>query len=155
MATTLMDKAVGRLRKFLRDIDELNKLLEGKESTDSQLRMAIEDALDDWNTTPPLLTPVTLENHPAPRLLLRGAAIEVLMSAGIFYSRNRLNYSDGGITVAVFDRAQDYQAWANRFAQEYEAKKASTKKAINIAQGWGGIPSEYREINSWWAGDGY
>jgi len=150
MATTLMDKAVGRLRKFLRDIDELNKLLEGKESTDSQLRMAIEDALDDWNSTPPLITAATLENHPSPRLLLRGAAIEVLNSAGIFYSRNRLNYSDGGITVAVFDRAQDYQAWANRFVQDYENKKNQIKKAINVSAGWGCVPSEYQEVNSWW-----
>jgi hypothetical protein len=144
-----MDKYVGRLRKFLRDIDELNKLLEGKESSDSQLRMALEDALDDWNNTPPRLTPVTLENHPSPRLLIRGAAIEVLISAGIFYSRNRLNYSDGGITVAVYDRAQDYQAWANHFVNDYERKKIETKKAINVEAAWGGIPSEYSEINSW------
>lgn len=150
MPTSVMDKAIGRLRKFLRDIDELNKLLEGKESTDSQLRMAIEDALDDWNSTPPRLAPAKLENHPSPRLLLRGAAIEVLCSAGIFYSRNRLNYSDGGITVAVFDRAQDYQAWATRFTNEYERKKAALKKSINIEGGWGCVSSEYAEINSWW-----
>jgi hypothetical protein len=150
MAETTLDKAVGRLRKFLRDIDELNKLLEGKESSDSQLRMAVEDALDDWNNTPPLIAKVTLESHPSPRLLLRGAAIEVLMSAGIFYSRNRLNYSDGGITVAVYDKAQDYQSWANQFVADYERKKIEVKKAINISQGWGGLQSEYREINTWW-----
>lgn len=150
MPTTIMDKAIGRLRKFLRDIDELNELLEGKESSDSQLRMAIEDALDDWNTTPPLITKVTIENHPAPRLLLRGAAIEVLNSVGIFHSRNRLNYSDGGITVAVHDRAQDYQAWASRFKSDYEQKKGDIKKAINIAGGWGCVSSEYAEINTWW-----
>ena len=146
-----MDQYVGRLRKFLRDIDELNKLLDGKESSDSQLRMAIEDALDDWNITPPLIAKVTLENHPSRRLLIRGAAIEVLTSAGIFYARNRLNYSDGGITVAVFDKSQDYAAWANKFAADYERKKLETKKAQNIAAGWGGVQSEYYEINdNWW-----
>ena len=151
MATTVMDQAIGRLRKFLRDIDELNELLEGKESTDSQLRMAIEDALDDWNSTPPIITAATLENHPAKRLLLRGAAIEVLISAGIWHSRNRLSYSDGGITVAIHgDKAQDYQAWADRFAREYENKKTEVKKAANIAAGWGGVSSEYTEINTWW-----
>lgn len=149
MANTVWDKAVGRLRKFLRDIDELNKLLEGKESSDGQMRMAIEDSLDDWNHTPPLLAQVTLDVHPSPRLLIRGAAIEVLVSAGIFYSRNKLNYSDGGITVAVYDKAQDYQSWVNHFVNDYERKKVETKKAINVSQGWGGVPSEYSEINSW------
>jgi len=153
MATTLMDQYVGRLRKFLRDIDELNKLLDGKESSDSQLRMAIEDALDDWNITPPLIANVTIENHPSRRLLIRGAAIEVLESAGIFYTRNRLNYSDGGITVSIFDKAQDYSSWANKFKADYERKKQEVKKAQNISAGWGGVPSEYYEINDNWWGD--
>lgn len=150
MATTIMDKAVGKLRKFLRDIDELNKLLEGKESSDSQLRMAVEDALDDWNHTPPLIATVTLEQHPSPRLLMRAAAIEVLTSAGIFYSRNRLSYSDGGITVSVYDKAQDYQAWIGQFINDYERKKLEIKKAINIEGGWGAVSSEYAAINAWW-----
>jgi hypothetical protein len=148
MAATTMDKAIGRLRKFLRDIDELNKLLDRKESSDSQLQMAIEDSLDDWNNTPPLLNVVTLDTHPSKRLLIRGAAIEVLTSAGILYSRNRLSYSDGGITVSVSDKAQEYSSWIGGFVNDYERKKTEHKKAINIAQAWGGVNSEYLTINS-------
>ena len=57
---------------------------------------------------------------------------------------------DGGITVAVYDRAQDYQAWANQFVSDYERKKIEVKKAINIEGGWGSVSSEYAEINTWW-----
>ena len=147
---TVLDKLVGRLRKFLRDHDELNKLLDRKESSDQQLKMAIEDALDDWNNTPPLLNAVTFEQHPAPRLLIRGAAIEVLISAGIWHSRNRLSYSDGGITVSVHDKAQEYSGWIGQMRADYERKKTETKKAINMAAAWGGVPSEYSCVNWRW-----
>jgi hypothetical protein len=136
------------LRKFLRDIDELNKLLDRKESSDNQLELALDMAIDDWNWTAPILQTWTYEDFPSPNMLIRAATIQVLTSAGILYSRNKLDYSDGGITVRVSDQAQEYLAWLNMIVNDYERKKLEIKKQMNIAAGWGsGVYSEYSQIN--------
>lgn len=147
MASFTQAQYLGMLRKFLRDIDELNKLLDRKESSDNQLQLALDMALDDWNMTPPIFYPATYESVPSPNLLIRGAVIQVLTSAGILYSRNKLDYSDGGITVRVSDQAQEYMAWLNMIVNDYERKKLEIKKFINIAMCWGSVYSEYSQIN--------
>lgn len=147
MASYTKQQYVGMLRKFLRDVDELNKLLDRKESSDNQLELALDMALDDWNFTPPLLNTLDYTNFLSPNMLIRGAAIQILTSAGILYSRSKLDYSDGGITVRVSDQAAEYMAWLNMIINDYERKKLEIKKAYNIAAGWGGVYSEYSQIN--------
>lgn len=142
------NKLVQRLNRFMRDHEKLNKLIEGKEHSPSQLRDALEDSLDDWNITPPPLSPVNFKNHPSRRLLIHGAVIELLLSAGILQSRNRLNYNDGGVTVSVSDKASDYQGWINSFVSDYERKKKQVKVTLNVEKGWGGVSSEYAKINA-------
>lgn len=141
------NELVQRLNTFLRDNPILNTLIEGKESSPAQLRMAIEDSLDDWNTTPPPLAYVTYTSHPSRRLLIRGAVIEILDSAGILQSRNKLSYNDGGISVQISDKGGDYMQWINKFTADYERKKMEVKKTININLGWGEAPSEYALIS--------
>jgi len=139
---------IQRLNKFLRDDPSVNQLLDGKESSPSQLRMALEDSLDDWNISPPPIPPVSFDTHPSRNLLIKGAVIEILMSAGILMSRNRLSYNDGGISVQVSDKASEYSQWINMFARNYELKKLEIKKTLNIQRGWGNAPSEYSMIHS-------
>lgn len=138
---------VRKLRNYLRDDPVLNELIEGKESSDGQLREAVLDAIEDWNNTQPPLANVTIITHPSSRLLIRGAAIEILHSAGILQSRNRLDYNDGGIVVRDKDKAPDYQAWIGHLIRDYETKKINLKKSQNIALGFGSIPSEYSGNN--------
>jgi len=141
--TDFEQRLIDRLRRYLRDDSVLNTLITGEESSDEQLLDALDDSVDDWNTTPPPLAPIRLDTHPSRRLLIRGAAIEILGSAGILQSRNRLDYSDGGVTVRVSDKAPDYQAWAEKLINDYERKKLEFKKALNLAQAYGDVPSEY------------
>lgn len=138
---------VRKLRAYLRDDPILNELIEGKESSDGQLRDAILDAIEDWNTTQPPLANINILTHPSQRLLIRGAAIEILHSAGILQSRNRLDYNDGGIVVRDKDKAPDYQAWISHLIRDYETKKINLKKSSNISIGFGAIPSEYSGNN--------
>lgn len=138
---------IRKLRAFLRDQPVLNELIEGKESGDGELRDAILDAIEDWNNTQPPIAPVNIRTHPSQRLLIRGAAIEILFSAGILQSRNRLDYNDGGIVVRDKDKAPDYQAWIARLVNDYEMKKINLKKSSNIAIGFGAVPSEYSGNN--------
>jgi len=129
---------VETLRDFIRDQPEINTLIREKESEDTSLTAAIEDAIDDWNNTPPL-TNVTIDNFPFKSLLKIGATLFVLKSAGIMMSRNHLTYNDGGISIEKDEKTQLYQSWIDRLEPVWERKKASFKLAKNLENGWGGI----------------
>lgn len=135
-----------RVRLFLRDFGEFNRLISGQESSDMMITLAVEYALEDFNTTPPF-TNFSLTNVPSLSVLMDGTIIRILRSAGILQSRNRLNYNDGGVTVAISDKAGDYQSWIASFVNEYERKKREVKIAQNIIGGFGFVPSEYSFSN--------
>ena len=126
------------LRDFIRDQPELNTLIGEKESEDTSLTAAIEDAIDDWNNTPPF-TNVTIDNFPFKSLLKIGATLFVLKSAGMMMSRNHLTYNDGGISIEKDEKTQLYQSWIDRLEPVWERKKAGFKLAKNLENGWGGI----------------
>jgi len=128
-----MNRAVRSLRNMIRDKKELNRLLAGKyESTDEELRQALVQALMDWNMTPPLISMSTLANHPNKFLLLMGAAIQTLTSAGVWHSREHLPASDGGTSADDHAKAGEYSGWIERYVAEYERKKGDLKAALNI-----------------------
>lgn len=144
--TDRLDRAVQSLRNMIRDKKALNRLLMGEEeSSDEELRQAIVCALIDWNVTPPLITPVTLSNHPNKYLLLMGAAVQALTSSGIWHSREHMPSSDGGSSADDHAKAGEYSGWIERYAAEYERKKVDLKAALNIAAAYGdmGVTSEY------------
>lgn len=147
-------RAVECLRLYIRDKKELNRLLLGEfESDDSELRMAIVMALEDWNNTPPPIGRVTLVTHPAKHLLLMGAALHALRGAGLWHSREHMPSSDGGTSADDHAKAGEYQAWISAIAQEYETKKQDYKVSANINAALNGmsVPSEYSWF--WMYGD--
>lgn len=139
------------LRLFLNDTAELNRLIRQEESDTDKLDLAILLTIDDWNISPPLLSTVSIATYPSLYLLIHGAAIQTLKSAGILQSRNQLEYSSGGITVRTFDKTQLYQSWIIQFVNDYERKKIDLKKFLNIEASWpGGVHSEYQQIYWYW-----
>jgi hypothetical protein len=132
----------GAIRTYLRDFSQNNRLLGEEETSDPMLDLAIVLTLDDFNRTPHI-TGFSIEVFPSYYLLLLGSVIQVLRSAGIMQSRNRLNYNEGGISVAVSDKAADYQQWIASMFNEYERKKRELKIAINLTGAFGSMPSEY------------
>lgn len=132
----------GRVRLYMRDFAESNRLIRREETTDIMLDLHRELAIEDFNTTPHV-TNYKLKTFPSMYLLLIGTVIQVLRSAGILQSRNRLNYNDGGISVAVSDKAGDYQGWISSMLNEYERKKRELKIAINLTGAFGNVPSEF------------
>jgi hypothetical protein len=139
------------LRLFLNDTPELNRLIRREESDDTKLDLAIDLALDDYNITAPLLQSHILSNFPSLYLLIYGATIQVLRSAGILQSRNELAYSSGGVSVRIFDKTQLYQSWIAQFVAEYERKKQNFKISANINNSLaGGVASEYSILNYFW-----
>lgn len=140
---------IQELRDFLRDKVELNSLIGKEESDDSSLADAIEDAIDDYNTTPPL-TIFNDENFPSKSLLKIGATLWILRSAGMEMSRNHLTYQDGGMSVEVKEKTQLYQSWLQNFEDLWERKKRAMKLEVNLQAGWGGVGSPYGGVSGWY-----
>jgi hypothetical protein len=141
-----MEKAVACVRNFLRDKPLLNRLLRGKpESDDSEIRQCIVETLMDWNRTPPPLQGATLRNHPNKALLVEGAALRVLTSAGIWHSREHMPSNDGGTSADDHAKAGEYSAWVERLTQDYERKKSDLKMSLNVSAALNhmGSASEY------------
>ena len=146
-----LEQVIDFICYFIRDDKRLNTLIGTEESTRDQVKNAIELALDDFNNTTIPYTSYQLSNissFPSLKLLTYGTAIELLTSNGILESRNRLNYSDGGISVNVSDSAAEYQSWINMFIQTYERKKLAMKNAANVENGFLGVESPYNSYNS-------
>lgn len=145
-----LNKAKKYLRLFLRDTPELNRLIGKQESDDDLLQFAIEMAIDDWNTTAPILGNTTISNFPSLYLLMTAATIQVLKMQGLYQSRNELNYNSGGSSFVRSNKTNYYQSWMLNFANEYELKKRNLKIFQNVERGWGGVASEYDRIGYSW-----
>lgn len=140
------------VRAKMRDFPELNRLIAGQETSDRMVLLAMAEAVDDFNTTPPLIGAYNFDNFPSMSLLLDGTIINILESVGLLQTRNHLVYSDGGIQVGVSDKVPELFQWLNWFTQKYEATKVKLKQAINLqgALNGSGVPSEYRYVNGLW-----
>lgn len=151
LAEQKQEEARNLLRLFLNDTAELNRLIRVEESPDPKLDLAIALAISDFNSTPPLLGDVTITNYPSLFMMIYGATIQVLRSAGLLQSRNELVYSSGGVSVRIFDKTQLYQSWIAQFSAEYERKKQNYKIALNINGAMaGGVGSEYGILHYFW-----
>lgn len=143
---------VAVVRQFMRDYPELNRLIQGEEHSNRMISWAILDALDDFNTTPPI-TQLQLTSFPSRYLLLRGTVISLLESLGMLMTRNQLTFSDGGIQVGISDKTNLLMNWIQMFTNKYEQKKKELKIAMNIESGWGGgVHSEYLWMNGFYGG---
>ena len=141
----------GLVRTKLRDHEELNRLVAGRESSDRQIAFALMETVDDWNSTPPLIETVTLEGFPHVACLINGAVGRILRSVALLQVRNHMSYSDGqGVRTSSSDKGPLLQQWATMFLQEYEQKKQRLKMAMNLAGAMNGtgISSEYRYLNA-------
>ena len=137
---------IALVRAKLRDYPELNRLIEGRETSDREIAFAIMETIDDFNTSPPLIESFTLESFPSTSLLIRGTIVNIMESVGLLQTRNQMSYSDGqGIQVSVSDKAPMLMQWISLFANQYEQKKLRLKKALNLsgALNGSGVSSEY------------
>lgn len=131
---------VNAIRFYINDYPTTNALLGEEESGDGKIMLAINMTLDDFNTSCPWSANYTVDNFPSFSLLIEGAVIHLLRSAGILQSRNHLNYSAGGLSVGIWDKAKDYLMWMRDLQQKYEMEKASLIRRLNIAKAMRRLP---------------
>lgn len=137
------------MRLFTRDFSELNLLIRGQESSDRMIAWATVDFLSGFNGTPPF-TSFSLDDlfsYQQQHLAVRGTVISLLQSLMIFYARNHLPYSDGGLSVNINDRAPIIQSMLQLMQSAYLQQLRMTKTAINIQGimdvGPSGVHSDY------------
>lgn len=126
------------IRLFLSDTPEANRLLRTEESSDSQILLAMGMVLDDWNISDPSRRTFTYDTFPSLNMMLYGSMIHLLRMAGIYNSRNKLNYSAGGLTVNLHDKGQEYMSWLAQIKAEYEQQKVALLRRMNISNALGG-----------------
>jgi hypothetical protein len=136
---------VAEVRMYLRDYPELNRLIDGEETSDRMIAWAVIDTLDDINNRPPFVGSFTVSTFPYRSLLLRGTVITVLESVGILQTRNQLQYNDGGISVGASDKAPMLMQWVQMLSTSYEQKLDKWKISRNITEAFNGesVMSDY------------
>lgn len=136
------------VREMILDKVEKNFLLDGQELSDTQINLAIEMTVADWNSTPPTAA-VTPANFPYKHVLVSGVLYRCFMGLSALAARNQFSFSDGGISVPLEERFQLYQALASMYQTDYQSTMTKIKIAINIEEGWGGIGSDYARFPIW------
>jgi len=148
MATRL-EQLVEIVRSYLRDYPELNRLINGMESSKRSIATAILDAVEDFNTSSPLAA-VAVESFPSTSLLRIGAVKYLLESLSLLQARNHTTYSDGqGVQINESDKAPIYTNLAQKLESEWERKKAKLITRMNIANSMGGgVTSDFYSYNT-------
>jgi hypothetical protein len=144
---------VDRIRGFMRDRTQLNRLIAGVENSDEDIMHAIDLCISDFNSSPPFIGSYKFANPPPYHLLIMGAVIFLLQSKGLLESRNALSFNDGGIAISA-DKDSRTMQWIQNFMAKYEADKLQFKKSANIEAAWGvSLSSEYIIVNnlSWFS----
>jgi len=150
----LFNSFVQTVRLFMRDHPQLNRLVKGEEHSDRMIAWAIMDFLSDFASTPPNLGYFSLEDLFAKHyqaFALRGTVVALLQSLSMLQTRNNLQFSDGGIQVAVSDKTPQLQSVWRDLQAKYEQEKVQKKVALNIEQIMGGVGvhSDYFFVNGW------
>ena len=138
------------IRMFMIDrVPDDNFLLDAVEFSDEQIYRAMYFATDRYNSTPPLLTLLSIEQMPHYTLILGTTAILLRMKA-MNYARNRLDYSQkDGSAVQDKNKMQEYVALSKYLMAEYDRSVRELKYAANIESAYGSVGSPYRFPNTY------
>lgn len=147
-----MTAFIQMLREHLRDYPELNRLITGVETSDRMLLHAAGKALVRYNGTPPM-TQLSLDGIFSLQhqdLLQDMAVINVLESVMLLQARNQINYSTGGTTVGINDKAVLLMKILQYLRSTVDQDLKLRKVAVNIISILGdmGVSSEYALVHS-------
>lgn len=138
---------LGMVRSYMKDYAHKNRLLSDVEADEPALLVYVQMTIDDFNNASTPRTSFLFSNFPSFKILLLGTVIQALLSESLLQIRNRLNYSDGGLTISASDKAGDMLGVMQGLVQEYERKKTDMKIMINAEGAFGGVPSEYATVD--------
>jgi len=137
-------------RLKMADDDPEKNVLNKKASQylDNTIVKLIYSSLNDINSGFPKtnFSLVEFNNTIDDDLLVDGAMVFALIREGLLQLRNQIDFSDSGLSIAMFNKTGLYQGWANFLLQEYVASKKDIKRAVlpmSFNAGFVGISSEF------------
>jgi hypothetical protein len=148
---------VQMVRLYLRDFEELNRIVSGEESSDRQIAWAVMDAVANFNGTPhfTILSLDDLLGRNQQALMLRMTVCSLLESVGLLQTRNHINYSNGGINVGANDKTPLILQWIQLHRSWTMQMLTRVKVALNIEGILGpsnsGVHSEIFSVNASYA----
>lgn len=134
------EKYIGRVRRYLRDFKEKNKLLEdmegdnAEESTDEMINDAIDAVFDDATIAPPVKLNIPLEDLTKHLFFLYGVTAFLLDSVAIESIRNTMPLQDGGISIDDNFKSGPFSTAAQNLWAKYAEGLTRLKLKTNIEQ---------------------
>jgi predicted chitinase len=142
-----MALTANQIRVMLKDKPSLNILLQNELQSDNELiNEAIDDVVDVFNWTPPILEKVTLGNFPSRSILFLGVAWKLAQAEAERQLRNNVNYSAQGLNAGIDDKFGMYHQLAADYEARFTQATQAYKQAANIAAAWGESFSPYEPL---------
>jgi hypothetical protein len=145
----MADLTAAKIRTRIKDDPTLNILLQGElQNSDAYIAEAMEDAMEFYDLTPPILGgDSTLESFPSNALLFLGVCWKLAAGEAERQLRNNVTYTAQGVNAGIDDKFQQYMALAESYRAQFMSASQEVKKAINISSAWGEVLSPYSAIN--------
>ena len=138
--SSIYSEYITETRERMMDFPDENILIEGQQVNDTAIMKALDRALRDYNSTPPLPTKYTIENHPyIDTIILKTLAI-IFDTLALAEFRNQLNYGTSGIQLGIRDKGTIYKSVAESYNQEYKNRRALEKQQLNVEACYGNAP---------------
>jgi hypothetical protein len=113
-----------------------SNLLIDVEFADADIAFCIRRVVEMWNETPPPVAIYSTDNFPYRYWWTQATMGHLLQMAGRRYSRNRLAYSAGGVSVDDQSKAAEYLQHADQIMQEFRQFMMTEKQRINMSYCW-------------------
>lgn len=136
------------VHEFLHDRMENNHLLDGEEFSNTNIALAIELAISEYNLLPPL-GGTDINNFPSKALLMSGTCWKLFAGAAALLARNTMAYSDGGLTIPIEERSPLYLSLAAMYQESFLSSAKSLKIHLNMEAGWGEVRSDEAAFPIW------
>jgi hypothetical protein len=142
-----MALTVKNIRTMLKDIPDLNILLEGSvQSGDELIALAMQLGVSEFNSLPPV-TQYVEANFPSDSLLFYVTAHFLANGEAEKQLRNQVNYNAQGLNVNMDDKYEQYLRLAQHYYQLFMQRATTLKQYINIDSAWGQVSSPYGNLN--------
>jgi len=135
---------IGEIRLYLRDTAIENDLLDDVEYDDAEILDAIMRPIRQWNETPPPVAFFTPASFPFRDHWMKAITANLMRTAALWYERNRLPASHGGITVDDRSKSNPYLQISGMLEAEWREFIINKKIEINTHLAYGHIHSAYR-----------
>lgn len=134
------------VRLMMRDYGVNNHLLQKVQFEDKEIYRAIDLAVSQWNSTPPVS--VATWRHIPEHILFLGATRWLMQAESFLQIRNQISVQTDGLgVVGLDDKYQLYYNQMQDLRNEFKAETQERKYADNIATGFGSLGSGYANVS--------